>query len=422
MAKPEKYTNAKIDKIAKQARSILKQADMSQQRGWVGTGRDTPDTVLDRLVKKLDELQKFSESKAGSSPRLKDQIKRARKELESIYVEVNDTVKGTGFIEKATKGYDAGNRVPFEDFRNYGQGASSIDPSRFSPPAGGPSVNPLLEESRIAYPEIRSLPLDTPISPRPDGPNMGPRSTQSLGGILTEAGDAVPEITTPYGAADELAQGTGYPIRHGGPLAIAENARPLGTGAVNLGTGTGLVAPLGGPSKFAKSLEGRVQLTSEQSKKEAEKKEKARLEKRDKKSKKGWQKLYESLTSDKALKTAGKIGKGGLLGLPLMALDYFAPDNAIASARESGYDSLSGMGMDVPSAIAGIENDYLRGAAHVADGLLVDPLATLLGGFDKVGDTVSDDLEMLLEDDEEREKLVRKMRKEGAGLMGRYAE
>ena len=115
MAKPEKYSNAKIDKIAKQARSILKQADMSQQRGWVGTGRDTPDTVLDRLVKKLDELQKFSESKAGSSPSLKAQIKRATKELESIYVEVNDTVKGTGFIEKATKGYDAGNRVPFEE-------------------------------------------------------------------------------------------------------------------------------------------------------------------------------------------------------------------------------------------------------------------------------------------------------------------
>jgi len=423
MAKPEKYTNAKIDKIAKQARSILRDAEIKQSKGWVGTGGHTPDTVLDRLVKKLDELQKFSESKAGSSSRLKDQIKRARKELESLYVEVNDIVKGTGFIEKATKGYDAGNRVPFEDFRNYGQGASSIDLSRLSPPEGGPSVNPLLEESRIPPMHVPAEPPRMPSpSPSRAAPTAGPRATQSLGGILTEAGDVVPEITTPYGAADELAQGTGYPIRHGGPLAIAENARPLGTGAVNLGTGTGLVAPLGGPSKFAKSLEGRVQLTSEQSKKEAEKKEKARLEKRDKKSKKGWQKLYESLTSDKALKTAGKIGKGGLLGLPLMALDYFAPDNAIASARESGYDSLSGMGMDVPSAIAGIENDYLRGAAHVADGLLVDPLATLLGGFDKVGDTVSDDLEMLLEDDEEREKLVRKMRKEGAGLMGRYAE
>ena len=91
-------------------------------------------------------------------------------------------------------------------------------------------------------------------------------------------------------------------------------------------------------------------------------------------------KEYTKADIQKLAKNAGKVlGKGLLAGIPLMALDYFKPDNAIAQSRDAGYGLLKDMGVDVRGGIDSIENDYLRIGASIADGLLVDMPATIAG-------------------------------------------
>tara|TARA_Y100000588_G_scaffold268823_1_gene284089 strand:+ start:747 stop:2201 length:1455 start_codon:yes stop_codon:yes gene_type:complete len=94
----------------------------------------------------------------------------------------------------------------------------------------------------------------------------------------------------------------------------------------------------------------------------------------------------------KAGKIGGKVAKGGLLGLPLLALDYMAPGNAIASSRREGYGMLDDMGIDIQGGIDSIENPWARGGASLLDGLLIDPAMTAVGGVKKFRNMIMDDI------------------------------
>ena len=85
-------------------------------------------------------------------------------------------------------------------------------------------------------------------------------------------------------------------------------------------------------------------------------------------------------------------GKVGLLGAAEMALNYLAPDNPLNQARDYGYGSLKNMGLDIEGGIGNIENPLLRGSAHLANGLLADPLVTAFGAGNWVGDRIQQEL------------------------------
>jgi hypothetical protein len=88
------------------------------------------------------------------------------------------------------------------------------------------------------------------------------------------------------------------------------------------------------------------------------------------------------------------IGKVGLIGAGEMALNYAAPDNPLAQARNRG-DDLTGQvfGTNLSEGIAGIENPYLRASAHLGSGLLVDPLLTAAGAGANMGDRLYNEIQ-----------------------------
>ena len=120
----------------------------------------------------------------------------------------------------------------------------------------------------------------------------------------------------------------------------------------------------------------------------------------------------ENFDLAKAGKIGGKVAKGGLLGLPLLALDYLAPGNAIASSRKEGYGMLDDMGLDIQGGIDSIENPWARGGASLLDGLLVDPAMTAIGGAKSLGKMLMDDLA--------EAKRLKKKRKESGWKPKRY--
>ena len=81
------------------------------------------------------------------------------------------------------------------------------------------------------------------------------------------------------------------------------------------------------------------------------------------------------------------LGKVGLIGGAEMALNYLAPDNPLAQARDRG-DELTGQlfGTSLSEGIAGIEYPNLRAAGHLGAGILVDPLLTAAGAGANMGD------------------------------------
>lgn len=106
------------------------------------------------------------------------------------------------------------------------------------------------------------------------------------------------------------------------------------------------------------------------------------------------------------------IGKVGLLGGAEMALNYFAPNNPINQARQTGYDTLKEMGADLEGYIRGIDNDALRASAHLASGLLLDPLVTSFGAGRWLGDR--------LQQEWRGEKAKNNLSRGGHSMMGRF--
>ena len=106
------------------------------------------------------------------------------------------------------------------------------------------------------------------------------------------------------------------------------------------------------------------------------------------------------------------IGKVGLLGGAEMALNYLAPENPINQARNQGYDALKNIGLDIEGGIAGIENPMLRGSAHLANGLIADPLVTAFGAGNWLGDRVQEELR--------GEHATNRLKRGKYGMMGRF--
>ena len=106
------------------------------------------------------------------------------------------------------------------------------------------------------------------------------------------------------------------------------------------------------------------------------------------------------------------IGNVGLLGAAEMGLNYLAPDNPVNQAREQGYGSLKELGLDIEGGIANIENPMLRGSAHLANGLLADPLITAYGAGNWMGDRIQQELR--------GERATNQLKRGKQGMMGRF--
>ena len=92
------------------------------------------------------------------------------------------------------------------------------------------------------------------------------------------------------------------------------------------------------------------------------------------------------------------LGKVGLKVAATMALDYIAPNNPVAQARDRGYKltnqlgGLLGVG-GIEEGINAIENPYLKGAAHLGNGLIADPLLTAAGAGANMGDRLYNEIQ-----------------------------
>ena len=106
------------------------------------------------------------------------------------------------------------------------------------------------------------------------------------------------------------------------------------------------------------------------------------------------------------------IGKVGALGAAEMALNYLAPNNPVNQARDYGYNSLKNMGLDIEGGIRNIENPMLRGSAHLANGLLADPLITAFGAGNWAGNRIQEELR--------GEHATNRLERTGSGLQGRF--
>ena len=106
------------------------------------------------------------------------------------------------------------------------------------------------------------------------------------------------------------------------------------------------------------------------------------------------------------------IGKIGLLGAGEMALNYLAPDNPVNQARDYGYNALADLGLDIEGGIADIDNPMLRGSAHLANGILADPLVTAFGAGNWVGDRIQQELR--------GEHATNQLERGKQGMMGRF--
>ena len=114
----------------------------------------------------------------------------------------------------------------------------------------------------------------------------------------------------------------------------------------------------------------------------------------------------------RALGLLKNVGKIGLLGAAQMGLNYLAPDNPMNQARDYGYGSLKNMGLDIEGGIRNIENPLLRGSAHLANGLLADPLVTAFGAGNWVGDRIQQELR--------GEHSTNQLSRGDYGMMGRF--
>jgi len=106
------------------------------------------------------------------------------------------------------------------------------------------------------------------------------------------------------------------------------------------------------------------------------------------------------------------LGKVGALGAAEMALNYLAPNNPVNQARDYGYNSLKNMGLDIEGGIRNIKNPMLRGSAHLANGLLADPLITAFGAGNWAGNRIQEELR--------GEHATNRLERTGPGLQGRF--
>lgn len=401
-----------VKKLIKEIAGVEKRLNTSASNNWKGVKRtDFPDPMMYKVIEKMGKIEAMRKSGILTGPQYKMAMEQIVEIVPNIQNKIaNMAVTGGDLLDF---GEPAPERSPVrsQDYARYEH--SGKYPSTLGDKISGNANAQLDSEVRrpmrgligSEVPMTEPDPMFPPKANRAGGaaPQVVPKSTpQTIGG---PRGRQMASPLPPWTEAPKPASVYGMNPSNTRAPALAPrdmvpDARPMPTGAINTDAtreydprvkkyvragygGSALTRlPSGAPTNFAAS-EGRVGRTSAEIKAE----NKALKDYYGK----GWDKL-KGLERDKVLKAIGKVGKGAVLGLPLLALDYLAPNNAIAASRNEGYGMLEDIGLDVQGGIDSIDNPWLSGGASLLDGLLVDPVMTAVGGAKKFKDMIQEDL------------------------------
>jgi len=398
MARPVKLP-ANVAKLIKEIKNLEYSLDKRDKLGWAGVERSNmPDASMERVIDKFEKLKKWEKNGIITGP----QYKKAVSQLEDIMPSLQRRVAQMGVVD--------GDMFPLR---------------QAAPSAHVPKPNAYFDQAKAGKRPVRNISIadgdyTLPQSRQDLGGLGGPKAARSVPGIIPQAPPVQSSIPSTTGVVPPsknlptfaLGQESPAPpplrAQAGTPLTMIPDGRPMGTDAINMdatkeydprlkrmvGAGYGGTAltklPSGEPTQFAID-EGRVGRSTSAAKQKPEPENMGPWQKRGSHMMR-LRKGLENFDIAKAGKVGGKVAKGGLLGLPLLALDYMAPNNAIAASRNEGYGMLDDMGLDVQGGIDSIENPWARGGASLLDGLLIDPVMTAVGGAKKFKEMIQDDI------------------------------
>jgi len=427
-----------LNKLLKSSSSGVKRAATSAGKGFVGAqATQGPDQLVDAALKRLEKLQSMEKHLT------KGQYTSALKDLTEDYTKVagisdgsiipdrmdiddigrsamrDGEVDRTGTPKKPSNVFNkpadpevrpvksvkvSGETYTPKASTNAGAKVSSSTPGVLAGHYADPEMNIEMRE-RLLPPDaggsygkrhnIRKVPdplLHNPGTGRFDNRLNGGMTRPSPAGLLTESVDVAPRGGVSDLGDTKIKAPESARTRPGNPRNLWKEGIPEAK--------SGFVSPLGNPTILAKGVGEAGEVTE------------GLLSK--------IKKSVKSINPKYLGKFAGKAGKGLGLGAGLMMLDYMKPDNAVAASREGGYGILSDMGLDVQGGIDEIENPWLQGAAGLLDGLVIDPMATVVGAPGVIMDGVLSDLDMMDEAKENRRRNVKKL-KRGNAMEGRFS-
>jgi hypothetical protein len=368
MARPVKLP-PNVAKLIKEIKNLEYSLDKRDKLGWSGVERSNlPDASMDRVIDKFEKLKKWEKNGIITGP----QYKKAVEQLEGIMPSLQRRVAKMGVVDG--------------------------DMFRLPEPAPSSTVarpNAYYDPAKAGPQPVRTPPgligASMPETPRPAIPPKVPGMPGTAGtgdpinlkqSLLADNYTGGPsELAKDAGRVGSLSQGApGGGVRKAARLAANPRPEPEGMGPWKPTGRTEIPDRLPEPGipERTKPVAGQHMM-----------------------------RLREGLKDfdlAKAGKIGGKVAKGGLLGLPLLALDYMAPGNAIASSSKEGYGMLDDMGMDIQGGIDSIENPWARGGASLLDGLLVDPAMTALGGAKKFREMIVRDAKAAAKRRKDRKK------------------
>jgi len=370
--------------IEKEIGTILRKADNLLKEGATGlklgfesstTNTQTPDSIISRYVDRIADIRRLQKRPSvRSNKKLMAQLDEALDMMSDGFVKLNSLLG-----DQATP-----DRWPdmSSDLRStMGSNAKANAKAQLNPEVRNPM--PGLIGSEIATPEPD--PRFPPKASQAGGaaPQVVPKTApQTIGGPRgKQVASALPpwtEVPKPASVYGMNPSNTRAPALD--PRSMVPSATPMPSGAGNLGAGNGMYNFPKGTTTNA-GADRLAEMYPEKTRADKQRKKAADAAKR-----------AQKKAIDKTLGMAGKLGRGAVMGLPLLALDYLAPNNAIAASRNEGYGMLDDMGIDIQGGIDSIDNPWLSGGASLLDGLLVDPVMTAVGGAKKFKEMIQDDI------------------------------
>ena len=381
-----------VKKLIKEIAGVNKRLTTADRANWKGVKRtDFPDPMMSKIIDKLAKIEAMRKSGIITGP----QFKMAMEQVADVVPAIQDKI--------AKLNITGGDVLDFGDPAPERSAVRSQDYARYEHSGKYPSTlgkniagnaeaqlnpgvrNPLpgLIGSEVPIPEPD--PMFPPKTNRAGGaaPQVASKFTpQTIGGPRgKQVASALPpwtEAPKPASVYGMNPSNTRAPALD--PRSMTPSAIPMSSGAGNLGAGNGMYNfPKGTPTNAG--ADRLAEIYPEKTRADKQRKKALAAERR-----------AQKKAIDKTLGIAGKVGRGAVLGLPLLALDYLAPNNAIAASRNEGYGMLEDIGLDVQGGIDSIDNPWLSGGASLLDGLLVDPVMTAVGGAKKFKEMIQEDL------------------------------
>ena len=381
-----------VKKLIKEIDGVNKRLTTADRANWKGVKRtDFPDPMMSKIIDKLAKIEAMRKSGILTGP----QFKMAMEQVADIVPGIQDRIAKLNITGGDV--LDFGDPAPersavrSQDYARYehsgkypstiGNNIASNAEAQLNPEVRKPMRGLIGSEVAIPEPDPRFPPKANLAGGA--APQVAPKTTpQTIGGPRgRQMASALPpwtEAPKPAPVYGMNPSNTRSPAL--APREMIPDARPMPSGAGNMGAGNGMYNFPRGTTTNA-GADRLAEMYPEKTRADKQRKKDAAAAKRARKK-----------AIDKTLGMAGKVGRGAVLGLPLLALDYLAPNNAIAASRNEGYGMLADIGLDVQAGIDSIDNPWLSGGASLLDGLLVDPVMTAVGGAKKFKEMIQEDI------------------------------